>query len=936
MSGVGKGVKRKWATAASSGGRSNSKSRTPAGSVTAAVMKQKQRPGQKKTHHPSGDGVDDDDDRMSGAKSQRSAAMNGRQRPMSSASSSSSMPLRGGLELMAQHTLTGNAPSQQATDDEDDEEEHEDERSEQEEAQDDDDEGDDEQNEDVTHRAPGRASASSTSAVSASPPAPLPLPSPSASSAPAPAATSSALRFRDLRPALDPDLLSVIENSFGFSRLTPVQQQTIPTFMQKDVLVQSYTGSGKTLAFVVPMLHMLLTKLSQPSADGSSSSSSSLNIESHTVVAIILSPTRELATQISSVIAPFVHGGEHASPRLQQLRVASFIGGSSMPSSESSFVRDGGNILVATPGRLNSALSRLSCLRVSELRVLILDEADRLLDEGFAQDVSDILRRLPKQRRTGLFSATQTSHIRELRRAGLQEKFAKIQVLLQWKKRKGEEHMDEDDGHGPATSDDAPRTQMTPTTLHNFYTIVKVENKLSFLIDFICNHAHDKLIVFFLTGDEVEYFFRLLPRLSSIYSRNLHKKIHALRGGKQGMEQSKRNAQLAQFVKEEKGGILLATDVAARGIDVPDVDWIVQYDPPKDPSVFVHRIGRTARMGRTGRALAILTPEEAAYADLIHTLSVPMARVEIDDDRYESHHTWRDDPDVTDMKKAMEEGRNKASQMFETIKKRQQQRRQQAKKASNMANASDASSASSSSCTSPSTSTASSSLITSSVPIRSVVCEARWLSLSDRLLLEKGAKAFTSFVDGYKQHVLTHALNYTKLPFAGLAKGLGLLYLPKMPDLKHLTQHIHYDQPPIKPHLITFKDAKLQADHEKKEAANHLKNQKEQEERERLLKEKQKRLESSGCKKKKKKLHESIRDEWEELQRESRLIKKLKKKQITKEEFEIAVGERKGKEQDGGGSDGSDMDSDRMLDSDDSSEDERPTKKSKVQHGSRK
>jgi ATP-dependent RNA helicase DDX55/SPB4 len=332
------------------------------------------------------------------------------------------------------------------------------------------------------------------------------------------------------------------------------------------------------------MLQILLTKFTSPDGE--------LNIEPHTVAAIILSPTRELATQICSVIAPFVHGGAHASERLRQFRLAQFIGGSAMSTVELDFVKSGGNIVVATPGRLNSTMGKLASFHTKDLRVLILDEADRLLDEGFEQDITDILRKLPKQRRTGLFSATQTRQVKELRRAGLQEKFAKIDVLLEWKKKKEE--------GDSATTSQPGRTQMTPTTLQNFYTIVKTEHKLSLLVDFLCQHAHEKVIVFFLTGDQVDYFSRVLPKLRAIYSRNLHKKLFALRGGKQGMDQNKRNAQFQAFVKEEKGGILVATDVAARGIDVPDVDWIIQYDPPKDPSVFVHRIGRTARMGKSG------------------------------------------------------------------------------------------------------------------------------------------------------------------------------------------------------------------------------------------------------------------------------------------------------------------------------------------------
>lgn len=627
----------------------------------------------------------------------------------------------------------------------------------------------------------------------------------------APAATAAGGLFSDVVPALDPDILRVLSLDFGFTRMTPVQQQCIPTMLKKDVAVQSYTGSGKTLAFVLPMLQIILNKFTPTGLSEEEKRTTPLNIDAHTVAAIILSPTRELAQQICAVIAPFVRGGKHAAgTRLGQLRLASFIGGSAMTASETDFVTSGGNILVATPGRLNSTLGKLTALSTKELRILILDEADRLLDEGFSQDITDILRKLPKQRRTGLFSATQTRQVKELRRAGLQDKFAKIDVLLSWKTK---------DASAAQAVADLGRTQMTPTTLQNYYTLVPAEHKLNLLVHFLTQpqHAREKCIVFFLTGDQVDYYTRVLTRLRSMVSRGLHKKVWGLRGGKQGMEQSKRTAALAAFVAEEQGGILLATDVASRGLDVPDVDWIIQFDPPKDPSVFVHRIGRTARAGRRGSAIVYLNPQEKPYVELVRGLSVPIECMELPGS-FEPNASWKEDKEIGEVVRAFEAGvPGKAAQAVENAKRKLLAAQTKTK---------DDASFSSSSTASP--------------LIRSQTHEVQYLALEDRLLMERAQKSYTSFVDGYKQHVMTHALNYTLLPYADVAAGMGLLYLPKMPDIKHLTSSLRYERCPVKAALIRFKDPAMQAAHEKREEATKEKNAKEQEQRENKYKERQK------------------------------------------------------------------------------------------------
>jgi ATP-dependent RNA helicase DDX55/SPB4 len=202
---------------------------------------------------------------------------------------------------------------------------------------------------------------------------------------------------------------------------------------------------------------------------------------------------------------------------------------------------------------------------VRALEVLVLDEADRLLDLGFEQSINTILLRLPKQRRTGLFSATQTTRVRELARAGLRNP---VQVDVKVQRKVG--------ANGSSN-------QLTPMTLRNSYMFVPAEQKLNHLVHFLTERHTNKVIVFVLTCALVQYLDVVLPRLRAIKDKNIT--ITSLHGK---MANKKRVSQYEQFT-QLSSGVLLCTDVAARGIDVPDVDWILQYDAPQDPDFFVHR-----------------------------------------------------------------------------------------------------------------------------------------------------------------------------------------------------------------------------------------------------------------------------------------------------------------------------------------------------------
>ncbi|XP_045743773.1 ATP-dependent RNA helicase DDX55 isoform X2 [Mirounga angustirostris] len=325
----------------------------------------------------------------------------------------------------------------------------------------------------------------------------------------------------------------------GFPYMTPVQSATIPLFMKnKDVAAEAVTGSGKTLAFVIPILEILLRREEK--------------LKKNQVGAIIITPTRELAIQIDEVLAHFTK----PFPQFSQIL---WIGGRNPGEDVARFKEQGGNIVVATPGRLEDMFRRkaegldlASCVR--SLDVLVLDEADRLLDMGFEASINTILEFLPKQRRTGLFSATQTQEVESLVRAGLRNP-VRISV-----KEKGVV---------------ASSTQKTPSRLENYYMVCKADEKFNQLVHFLRNHKQEKHLIFFSTCACVEYYGKALEALvKSVKIMCIHGKM-----------KHKRNKIFMEFRKLQ--------------------------------SAFVHRCGRTARIGHSGSALVFLLPMEESYISFL-------------------------------------------------------------------------------------------------------------------------------------------------------------------------------------------------------------------------------------------------------------------------------------------------------------------------------
>uniref|UniRef100_A0A8C4LXE4 ATP-dependent RNA helicase n=1 Tax=Equus asinus asinus TaxID=83772 RepID=A0A8C4LXE4_EQUAS len=375
--------------------------------------------------------------------------------------------------------------------------------------------------------------------------------------------------WESLPVPLHPGVLGVLQE-LGFPYMTPVQSATIPLFLKnKDVAAEAVTGSGKTLAFVIPILEILLRREEK--------------LKKSQVGAIIITPTRELAIQIDEVLSHFTQ----PFPQFSQIL---WIGGRNPGEDVVRFKEQGGNIIVATPGRLEDMFRRkaegldlASCVRA--LDVLVLDEADRLLDMGFEASINTILEFLPKQRRTGLFSATQTQEVENLVRAGLRNP---VRISVKEK--------------GLAASS----TQKTPSRLENYYMVCKADEKFNQLVHFLRNHKQEKHLVFFSTCACVEYYGKALEALvKSVKIMCIHGKM-----------KYKRNKIFMEF-RKLPSGILVCTDVMARGIDIPEVNWVLQYDPPSNASAFVHRCGRTARIGHGGSALVFLLPMEESYINFL-------------------------------------------------------------------------------------------------------------------------------------------------------------------------------------------------------------------------------------------------------------------------------------------------------------------------------
>ncbi|XP_016059065.1 PREDICTED: probable ATP-dependent RNA helicase DDX10 isoform X1 [Miniopterus natalensis] len=356
--------------------------------------------------------------------------------------------------------------------------------------------------------------------------------------------------------------------------VTEIQKQTIGLALQgKDVLGAAKTGSGKTLAFLVPVLEALY-RLQWTSADG--------------LGVLIISPTRELAYQTFEVLRKV--GKNH------DFSAGLIIGGKDLKHEAERI--NNINILVCTPGRLLQHMDETICFHATNLQMLVLDEADRILDMGFADTMNAIVENLPKKRQTLLFSATQTKSVKDLARLSLKN------PEYVWVHEKAK--------------------YSTPATLEQNYIVCQLQQKISVLYSFLRSHLKKKSIVFFSSCKEVQYLYRVFCRLRPGIS------ILALHGRQQQM---RRMEVYNEFVRK-RAAVLFATDIAARGLDFPAVNWVLQFDCPEDANTYIHRAGRTARYKEDGEALLILLPsEEEGMVRQLLQKKVPVKEIKINPEK---------------------------------------------------------------------------------------------------------------------------------------------------------------------------------------------------------------------------------------------------------------------------------------------------------------
>jgi ATP-dependent RNA helicase RhlE len=337
-----------------------------------------------------------------------------------------------------------------------------------------------------------------------------------------------------------PKIFEKIE-SLGYKVPTPIQQKAIPLAIEgKDIIGIAQTGTGKTLAYGVPMIQRLARKKGK---------------------ALVLAPTRELAIQIREALKPFTMA--------LRMRTAVLIGGEPK-GPQVKALKKHPRIIVATPGRLIDLLTQKS-LHLKDVHVLILDEADRMLDMGFAPQIKRIIRQVPRKRQTMLFSATMPYAIVELASA----------------------HM-----HLPVRTEIAPSGTAAEGVSHEVF-VVKRELKGP-LLEKLLEQYTGPVLIFTRTKVGAMRVRRALRRTrfaaAEIHSdRTLAQRKEALNGFKSG-----------------KYRILVATDIAARGIDVHGIELVINYDLPDDPGSYVHRIGRTGRAGMEGRAISLATPDQGS------------------------------------------------------------------------------------------------------------------------------------------------------------------------------------------------------------------------------------------------------------------------------------------------------------------------------------
>lgn len=370
--------------------------------------------------------------------------------------------------------------------------------------------------------------------------------------------TETTIHFADLN--LAPELLKALEES-GYSKPTPIQAQAIPVALGGgDLMAGAQTGTGKTAAFSLPVIQKIL-----PLANTSASPAK------HPVRALVLAPTRELAIQVEESVKAYA---KHT-----PLRSLVVYGGVDIKT-QTPPLKQGVEILVATPGRLLDHIEQRS-VQLNQVQILVLDEADRMLDMGFMPDLKRILALLPKQRQTLMFSATFSNEIKKL-----SEEFLNQPSLIE-----------------------VARSNATSDNITQKVVLTEADSKTAALLNILQEHAEKQSIIFTNTKLNASRITRALQKQGVL--------AEAIHGDKSQLER----IQTLDAFKEARVKALVATDVAARGLDIDQLPLVINYELPTSPEDYVHRIGRTGRAGALGIAISLVSPDEDKYLKEIEKLT---------------------------------------------------------------------------------------------------------------------------------------------------------------------------------------------------------------------------------------------------------------------------------------------------------------------------
>ncbi|RNE97661.1 putative ATP-dependent RNA helicase [Trypanosoma rangeli] len=437
-------------------------------------------------------------------------------------------------------------------------------------------------------------------------------------------------RFSHPLIGIDPHIVQGLEAE-GFCRMTTIQERVVPYALEGyDLLGQAKTGSGKTLAFCVPLLHATLSLVhKRPNATYS----------------LLLAPTKELCVQTHDVLKSIC---QHIPSEVAAFSVQLITGGTKV-TEERRLLVAGASIVVGTPGRVHDHVQHCVHWDLGRLRFLVLDEADRMLADGFQRDLDAIVQRLPQSRQTFLFSATNSKSVRDLARLSLSRTplfiatTGKAPSLVHMEAHGGTTDAvatapaemppyssyadplsddEEDETSVSRESSSTPHrtkgdTEPIPSTLRQFCHIAPIDKRLICLYVFVKRIARtSKAMVFCSTIASTTFHFQMMG------SVGFHNEVMMLHGH---MKHRQRVTAFKVF-NEWKTGVLFCTDVAARGLDIPNVEWILQYDPPLDPTEYIHRIGRTARAGNVGNALLFLAPEEVGFVRYLFKFNITLER----------------------------------------------------------------------------------------------------------------------------------------------------------------------------------------------------------------------------------------------------------------------------------------------------------------------